>query len=362
MGERPLSDFAVYRARPTVRVNGAEQAKLSELVLAMTMTESEGGMSALELKVSNFASDAQGGAGLAFEDERIVKLGSEIAVYGGDESSPREIFRGLVTGLEAEFSQSAPPELTILAEDACQRARMSRRTRTYRDMSVGDVAREIAQELGLTPVINGYGDPVGTWVQLNESDLAFLRRLLARHDGDLQVAGNELQVAPRSEVRRNAIDLALFGQLMRVRVLADLSGQVTEATTAGWDAEQGQRTSAASSGASLGPGRGRTGAQALEEALGSRSEHIGHLAATTSQEATGLADAMFDQRARGFVRLEGTAEGNPSLRIGTHVTISGVSPRFDNTYYVTRACHRFNLREGYRTTFNAECAYLGAAA
>src|SRR5688572_12490498 len=125
MGERPLSDFAVYRARPTVRVNGAEQSMLSELIVAMTMTESEGGMSALELKVSNFASDAQGGAGLAFEDESIVKFGSEIAVYGGDESSPREIFRGLVTGLEAEFSQSAPPELTILAEDACQRARMS---------------------------------------------------------------------------------------------------------------------------------------------------------------------------------------------------------------------------------------------
>jgi hypothetical protein len=51
MGERPLSDFAVYRARPTVRVNGSEQAMLSELIVAMTMTESEGGMSALELKV-----------------------------------------------------------------------------------------------------------------------------------------------------------------------------------------------------------------------------------------------------------------------------------------------------------------------
>jgi phage protein D len=325
----------------------------------MTMTETEGGMSALELKVSNVASKPDGGAALAFEDERIVKLGSQIAIYGGDESHPREIFQGVVTGLDAEFSQTAPPELTILAEDTCQRARMSRRTKTYRDISLADVAREIAQELGLTPAVTGFSDAAGTWVQLNESDLAFLRRLLARYDGDLQIVGNELQVSPRREVRRNAIDLHLYGQLLRVRMLADLAAQVTAATVAGWDAEQGERVSATSRGVNLGPGSGRTGAKILEDALGERSEHIGHLAATSNDEATALADAMFDQRARSFVRLEGTAEGNPGLRVGTHVTISGISPRFDNTYYVTRACHRFNLRQGYRTEFNAECAYLG---
>jgi phage protein D len=162
-------------------------------------------------------------------------------------------------------------------------------------------------------------------------------------------------------VRRNAIDLKLYGQLIRVRVLADLAGQATKVTAAGWDAEKGERTAATSEGLNLGPGSGRTGAQIFEEALGERSEHIGHLAATTSAEATELANAAFDQRARAFVRLEATAEGNPALRIGTHVNISGVSARFDNTYYVTRACHRFNLREGYRTLFNAECAYLGEA-
>ncbi len=36
-----------------------------------------------------------------------------------------------------------------------------------------------------------------------------------------------------------------------------------------------------------------------------------------------------------------------------------MSDRFDNTYYVTRACHRFDLDLGYETDFEAECAYLG---
>jgi hypothetical protein len=34
-------------------------------------------------------------------------------------------------------------------------------------------------------------------------------------------------------------------------------------------------------------------------------------------------------------------------------------PEFDNTYYVVSACHLFDLRQGYRTDFRAECAFIG---
>jgi phage protein D len=72
-----------------------------------------------------------------------------------------------------------------------------------------------------------------------------------------------------------------------------------------------------------------------------------------------VAEAALDQRARRFVRAEGTAEGNARLRVGASVTLGGISPQFDNTYYVVRACHLFDMKQGYRTEFNAECAYLG---
>jgi uncharacterized protein len=68
---------------------------------------------------------------------------------------------------------------------------------------------------------------------------------------------------------------------------------------------------------------------------------------------------VFDQRARGFVRAEGTATGHPSIRVGTHLQLSGVSRRFENTYYVTSTHHRYDLQEGYKTDFKAECASLG---
>src|SRR5690606_14690679 len=144
--------------------------------------------------------------------------GTAIAVYAGGETQPREIFRGVVSALEAEFGRGSPPELTVMAEDPLARARLARRSKVYTDMAPAEVVREVANELGLRPTVQGLDAPVGTWAQLNESDLAFLRRLVGRFDGDLQVVGDELQVAPRAEVRRGDLSLELHGQLARARV------------------------------------------------------------------------------------------------------------------------------------------------
>jgi len=359
MSEKPLSPEAVYSARPTVRVDQQEYPKVSELILAMEMRESEGGMSALELRVSNFASDTAGGGDFAFEDDRILKLGAEIAVYGGEQNTPVEIFRGKITGLESDFPENGPPEIVVLAEDAFQRSRMTRRTKVWDNVSIFDVASEVASQASLKPKITGLTEKLGVQVQLNESDLAFLRRLLARYDADMQVVATEMHVSPHKDVLRGTIDLELGSQLRKARALADLSHQVTEVTTAGWDPVQGKPVSGKSSGANPGPGSGVTGSSALQTALGSRSEHTGALAVSTSGEAKALADAIFDRRARRFVTLTATAEGNPAVRVGTQVNITGLGKRFNNSYYVVRACHRFDLAHGYETDFDAECAFMG---
>jgi len=365
IAERALSPHRVYRARPTIQVGDRTYPYTSKLVLALRITEAEGGMSALELRFSQIASERGGGARLAFEDGQILKLGASISVHLGDEEDQQdELFRGRITALEAEFSHTAP-ELVVFAEDALQRARMNRRTEVHRDTTLRAVAEDVARRAGLTPVVSGFDGNIGTHVQLNESDLAFLRRLLLSYDGDLQVVGRELHVLPRSDARRDNLVLELHSQLSWARVTADLADQTTEVSTAGWDPERGQRVSATSRGKSLGPGRGRRGSEVLEATLGARREHVGHVAVLTEQDARAMGDAIFDRRARRFVTLEGTAEGNPALRVGTHVEIRQVSPRFDNTYYVTKACHRFDvqlgeLSGGYHTDFEAECAFLGA--
>jgi phage protein D len=362
MGEMSLTALGLYTPRPTLRIGGQERPRADQLLQAMVMREAEGGMSSLELGFSNWASNEQGGASFAFEDEQIFKLGAELKVYAGEVAGPTEIFSGKVSALETSFDSDGPPRLTLYAEDALAKARLARRIEVYENKSVADVAREICGRVGLTPTISGLSDSTGTWVQLNETDLAFLRRLLARHGADMQVVAGELQVAPRAEVRRNEVELRLHSQLYRVRAVADLAQQVTEVRVTSFDAEQGQAVEGTGSGAALGPGSGRKGADLVRQAFGERTEQVSHRFANTQAEARALAEAEFAARARSFVRVEGVAEGNPGLRVGSHVKLIDVSPRFDNTYYVTACTHRFDMKRGFESEFVAESAFFGEAA
>jgi uncharacterized protein len=359
MAERPLSSRALYAARPTIRINGAARDRIDGLLTGMELFEQEDGLSRLELRLTNVASNPASEADFAFENENDFHLGDSITVYGGEETGPTELFRGTISGLEADFPEEESPAIVILAEDSLQQARLKRRTRTHESVTLADLARRVAGDLALTPRIHGFTQHIGTQVQLNESDLAFLRRLLARYDGDVQVIGNELHVFPRGEMRRSAVELAFKHQLRRVTLLADLAHQVSQVSVTGWDAARGQRIQSTSTGAQIGPGHGRVGADLLDTALGRRNHQISHLAVADEAEARALAEAAFDERRRRFVTLRGTAEGNPELRVGIHVSLTGLSPRFSNTYYVTWCCHRFDLERGYETDFRAESAFLG---
>jgi phage protein D len=361
MPEQALTQAAVYSAIPTIQVDGQFNDRIANQLLGMEMREQEGGMSSLELRLSNFGSFQGGLADTMFEDGKTLKLGTQLKVFAGDVNSPTEIFRGKITALEGRFPRSGPPELVALSEDSLQAARMHRRTKTWDVSTLGDIVTQIANDLGLTPQVNGLDASVGTEQQFNETDLGFLRRLLARYDADMQVVGNELHASPRSQVQRTSLQLDMNSQLREARVLADLAHQVTQVTVTGWDFQQGQAISATSQSTDFGQGSGQTGKDWLTQALSKRSEQMGQFANSNQSEAQALANAEFLQRARRFVVVHGCAEGNPGLRAGTWLKLTGLGPRFSNDYYVTCAVHRWDTDKGYETEFTAESAYLGNA-
>lgn len=357
--ERPVAERAAYSARPTVLVDGARNAQVGEMLRTCVVREAEGGMSTLSLTLSNWGV-SEGSIGPLFDAGGAIGLGTQLKLYFGETSAPRALFEGEVHAIEAQASVGAPPEITFLAEDKLFAARVSRRTALYADMAPADVVRQIAGHHGLTPDIGELGGDPGTWAQLNESDLAFLRRLLSRFDSDLQLSGDRLQVRRSADGDRGSLSLSMYSQLQRVRVIADLADQVTQVTAGGFDAAAGSAYSASSRGAMAGVGSGSTGATALGQ-LRQRSEHLAPLICGNQDEAHALADAAFDQRARRFVRLHGSTEGNAELRVGTTLRIEGIGRRFDNRYAVVEATHRYDLVSGYQTDFVAQCAYLAMA-
>jgi hypothetical protein len=355
------STAAIYTAAPLLTIDGQSHELLSANLTALEIHESITGLSRCEALFNNTGIDADGNTALPFDasDSPLV-FGKVLRVGSGEAGTPIEIFMGRISGLEALYEDSQVPQLRVLAEDGLLAARLARRSHSYQAGTLADLIRAIAQNAGLTPQITGCDQAIGIQVQLDESDLAFLRRVLARYDVNGQVVGDELQVAPRNQVRRNELTIDYPGSIRRVRILADLAHQVTDVTWSGWDIAQGQALTATSNTVDLGPGTsGYTGKEIYEHAFGQRHEHMGAWSCANQDEAQALVDAAHSARARRFMAIHGECSGNPALRVGTHLTLTGLGPRFSCVSYVTSVCHRFNLQDGYRCTFIAESSRFG---
>lgn len=353
----------IFSAAPTVRVAEQSLPLLSNAIQSLRVTERLGGLTSLELNIFDSLSYADGSAGWGATANSPLQLGAAINIYTGDTSSPREIFDGTVTGIEGDYRLDQPPVFTVLAEDRLWKARRKRRSRIFENASPADIVRRIAGDHGLTPEIrDGLDSPTGTWAQMNESDLGFLRRILARFDGDIQCVDNKLQAGARAKDARAMVSLQLGATLIRARITADLADQATCVSVGGWDTAAGEAVSAIATSGELGPGSGKVGASMLRETFDSIVEHVGENDAITAGEANIVARALYGQRARRFVRVDAAAQGDPELRVGTKVTIAGVNPFFANDYSIIEAVHRFDLAAGYITEFLAEGAYLGAGA
>lgn len=350
-------------ARPTIRMEGMEYPLLSSKIHAMEMRERTGGLSVLELTLADWISGPDGRAGFgAVGADQPLRLGAQISIYAGDAAAPQEIFSGRVTALESEVRETGAPLFTVLAEDALFRARRTVRRRNFEDSAPADIVRAVAADHGLTPEIrDGLDAPVTLWTQMNESDLGFLRRVLDAVDADAQVVGGALQAGPRAAEARTELALAYPRDILRARVTADLARQVTTETLAGFDPLSGQPVSARADGGALGPGQGQDGKAALDQTFGEIVGHAGVDGALTAAEADAYAAAAFRRRARSFVTVDATTQGDPELRVGAWVALTGLNPAFENVYCVTEATHRFDVADGYRTDFLAESAYLGDA-
>lgn len=352
---------ALYAARPAFALDGDDEPALSEALTALEVTETTDGLARCEATFGNWAPSGDGSAAnYLFFDRDTFDFGRALAVTGGAGDAAGTLFEGRIMGIEAHYLPDRAPEITVLAEDRLQDLRMTRRTRAFEDVTVEDVASEVASDHSLRTDIDLDGPTYRVLAQVNQSDLAFLREIARAIDAEVWVEGDTLRAVQRA--RRDGGDLTLrFGnRLHEFSVLADLATQHTALVASGWDvaAKEAVSHEAMDSAIQSEVGGLESGASVLEAALGTRVERIVHHAPTTQEQARVFAEAAFRQQARRFVSGQGTAEGDARLRVGATVTLEGLGALFAGDYTVVEARHTFSA-DGFRTRFRVERPGLG---
>ncbi len=353
-------DPQIYPARPKFFVDGEEKVALSEGLLSLQVEETSAGLYRCEATFANWGAK-DGTASFLYFDRQVLDFGKRLRIEAGGGVGAGQVFEGKVTGIEGRFLRERPHELLVFAEDRLQDLRMTRRTRTFEDVSDADLFQQVASQHGLRPDIDVSGPTHKVLAQVNQSDLAFLRERARAVDAELWVSGDTLHVKARSRRHAGDVTLTLGRGLLECAVTADLAGQVSAFSVSGWDvagkeAISFRATDSALSG-ELGSDEG--GGAILTSTLGDRPQQAVHLVPFTAAEAQALAEAHYRRAARRFVVGNGIAEGDARVRVGAKLALAGVGPLFDGKYYVTRARHLFDARMGFRTQFAAERPGIG---
>jgi len=349
------SAAAFIVAQPTLNVGGQDNPDLSAQLIELTIREDTLGLYRCEAEFGNWGS-VNGRLGFRYFDRALLDFGKAFKVKLGDDL----LFDGRVMGLHAVFPEGAPPRVVVIADDRLQDLRMTRRSRTFTDVSDSDVMQTIASDHSLTPDIDVAGSTHKVLAQVNQSDLSFLRERARAVDAEAWIEGTTLHVKKRPSRSTGTVPLSWQGQLRQFAVTADLAMQRTAVTVSGWDVsgKQAIKSEATSSAISSELGSDTSGVSILEN-ISARKENLAHAVPVTSSEAQAAADAFFRTSARRFVTGRGIAEPDARLTVGARVDLKDLGPLFSGQYTVTAVRHRFDTARGIRTEFDVERPGIG---
>jgi phage protein D len=351
-----------YVATPEILIDGQTDDNLAGNVVSVLVEETTEGLYRCEARFSNYGPRASRSGYLYFGRD-VLDFGKDFAVRLGPSDRARQIFKGRISALEAEYPYQGGGQILVLAEDRLQALRMTRRTRSFENMSDQDVIQQIANEHSLTPQLNLNGPTHKVLTQVNVSDLAFIRERARSVDAEVWIQDTTLYAKSRTDRNADTLDLEYGVNLMSFTVRADLAYQCTEVGVTGWDvaAKEAIEETAEESAISSELEGDTSGGSILQQAFAPRQERLVHLAPLTGNEARTLAQARYREAARRFITGAGLADGDARIRVGGSLNLSNLGSLFDGKYYVTRVRHTYDLAHGFRTEFDVERPGLGQA-
>jgi phage protein D len=349
-----MTDPAFSSARPRLKVGDRERADLADALQAATLNLPLHGMAHGELLLNFFGADEDDPApDFRFTD---VALGDRVQVAFGETDALR-VFDGEITGIEERYGNGAP-RLVLLLQDPLHRLARTRPPRVHEATSVDDLLRGVADAAGLEHDV-AISDTAADWHQLNESDLALLLRVLGPYGVALRMHNGVLR-ARAEEPDPDPIALDAADNALRARLLADLAHQPTRTRVLGWDLGAGEAVSGERERLEPAPA-GDTAAALLGQLGWDGEELVPRPWPATAALAADYARGHFERRARAFCTGEVLCIGEPRLRAGREVQLSGVSPRMAGTWGVSHCVHGFDAGTGYRTRLRLSRGGWGSA-
>jgi phage protein D len=293
-------------------------------------------------------------------DAHPFEIGSKLEIRLGamEDISAKPIFKGEVVTVEARFG-SGSIQLDVRAYDRSHRLQRSRRTRTFQNMTVSDVVEKVLGEGGFRASCQSSGGAHEFIQQTNETDWDFIWRLGDRIGFELLIEDTNAKFGP-PDSKGEPIELMWGESLRSFTPRLTAVQQVQLVTVLAFDPKTKReitgRASSPTQLVEIGVERNR-----IANAFPGGMIHVATEPVKSQDEANKMAKALLDRVANAYVSAEGLAFGNPDIKAGRLVKVTGVGSKFGGTYRVASSTHL--LGRTYETKFsNAPVHTISGAA
>jgi uncharacterized protein involved in type VI secretion and phage assembly len=284
-------------------------------------------------------------------DESAFKVGSTLEVKLGatDQNTTQTLFKGEIVTLEPSF-ESGSVAMVVRAYDQSHRMMRSRKLRAFTQQSIGDIATKVCSENGISlSVADDPGSNLDYVIQHNETDWDFMWRLLDRIGFEFALDDTSASIG-KPGAHSPEVELAYPDDIPSFRPRITAVQQVDSVTVHGFDHQAKSAIVSESSSPNQVTSAGIDRDSVTGKFGESKIEIVGQ-SFRSQEEAQKMSQSQLDQLANAYVAAVGETEGNPAIKAGVKLKISGVGKSFSGTYRAARVEHTISSGGAYTTKF-----------
>jgi phage protein D len=266
------------------------------------------------------------------------------------------LISGEVTSIEADYDLLGT-RTVVRGYDLSHRLTAGRKTATFQNVKLSDIASQIAREAGLESDVDDSGPTLEHVIQPNLCDLDFLYSLARRIGFDCRVEGDRLlfkRPTPSSSApgegdfeSTDPMQLVWNHNLLEFRASMSAVAQVGEVKVRGWDVNAkkaviGQAdVSASNAEISMTPSD-------LAKKVGGKTLVVVDRPVVAQEPADEVARTKAEQVGSAAFEATAVVVGSPALKAGVAVNISNIEPALSGKWVISSSHHEFGSG-AYRT-------------
>ncbi len=283
-----------------------------------------------------------------------LEIGKAIEISATSQSDDADavLIKGEVTSVEADYDTLGARAI-VRGYDKSHRLAAGRKTKTFENVKLSDVAKQIASGASLQADADETDGTLDHVFQVNQSDLDFLYAIALRAGFDCRVDGDTLLFKKPVESSggpdegepsdAGGATLVWGVNLVEFRARMSAVAQVSEVEVRGWDPKAkeaviGKGTPAAAN-TELESGVTPTD---LADKVGGQTLVVVDHPVSTQADADVLANARAGQVGSAAFEATAVAVGDPKLKAGTAVSVSGVDPALVGKWVISGSRHEFS--------------------